>query len=79
MKVSTAPQVSLQVRDWQRAGTTGPTIVLLAGLGGNARCFDSLAPALAARSRVVAISRRGYGLSDKPLPVKSATQRESPE
>lgn len=74
VKVSASPQVSLQVRDWQRAGTTGPTIVLLAGLGGNARCFDSLAPALAARSRVVAISRRGYGLSDKPLPVKSATQ-----
>ncbi len=74
VKVSASPDVSLQVRDWQRAGNTGPTIVLLAGLGGNARCFDSLAPALAARSRVVAISRRGYGLSDKPLPVKSATQ-----
>ncbi|MGJ7527528.1 alpha/beta fold hydrolase [Variovorax sp. GB1P17] len=74
VKVSTAPDVSLQVRDWQRPGATGPTIVLLAGLGGNARCFDSLAPALASRSRVVAISRRGYGQSDKPLPVKTATQ-----
>lgn len=74
VKVSTAPDVSLQVRDWQRPGNSGPTIVLLAGLGGNARCFDSLAPALASRSRVVAVSRRGYGLSDKPLPVKTATQ-----
>lgn len=64
VKVSSTPEVSLQVRDWQRPG-------------GNARCFDSLAPALVAAgaaSRVVAVSRRGYGLSDKPLPVKSATQ-----
>lgn len=74
VKVSHTPEVSLQVRDWQRAGNTGPTIVLLAGLGANARYFDSLAPALAAGSRVVAISRRGYGRSDKPLPVRSATQ-----
>ena len=75
VKVSTAPDVSLQVRDWQKPGATGPVIVLLAGLGGNARYFDSLAPALSVDfSRVVAISRRGYGLSDKPLPVNSATQ-----
>jgi pimeloyl-ACP methyl ester carboxylesterase len=74
VQVSNTPEVSLQVRDWQRAGNTGPVIVLLAGLGGNARYFDSLAPALAAQSRVVAISRRGYGLSGKPLPMKSATQ-----
>lgn len=74
VQVSHTPDVSLQVRDWQRTGNTGPTIVLLAGLGANARYFDSLAPALAAESRVVAISRRGYGLSDKPLPVRSATQ-----
>ncbi|WP_205736741.1 alpha/beta fold hydrolase, partial [Acidovorax cavernicola] len=80
VKVSNTPEVSLQVRDWQRPGgadASAPVIVLLAGLGGNARCFDSLAPALVAAgaaSRVVAVSRRGYGLSDKPLPVKSATQ-----
>ncbi|MGJ7566227.1 alpha/beta fold hydrolase [Variovorax sp. GB1R11] len=74
VKVSHTPEVSLQVRDWQRMGNTGPTIVLLAGLGANARYFDSLAPALAADSRVVAISRRGYGLSDKPQPVRSPTQ-----
>ena len=75
IKVSTEPDVSLQVRDWHKPGTAGPVIVLLAGLGGNARYFDSLAPALASDfSRVVAVSRRGYGLSGKPLPVKSATQ-----
>lgn len=73
VKVSTAPDVSLQVRDWQTPGAAGAVIVLLAGLGANARCFDSLALALATSSRVVAISRRGYGLSDKPLPVGNAT------
>jgi len=73
-KVSDSPEVSLQVRDWQSPRNTGPVFVLLAGLGANAGSFDSLAPALAAKSRVIAISRRGYGLSDKPLPVKTATQ-----
>lgn len=75
VKVSTEPDVSLQVRDWQKPGVNGPALVLLAGLGGNARYFEGLAPALASDfSRVIAISRRGYGLSGKPLPVKSATQ-----
>lgn len=68
-RIAVAPGVSLQVREWQ-AGSAALTYVLLAGLGGNARCFDSLAPALAerAQARVVAVSRRGYGQSDKPLP-----------
>ena len=74
IKVSSSPEVSLQVRDWQPPRSTGPVFVFLPGLGANARSFDGLAPALAAKSRVIAISRRGYGLSDKPLPVKTATQ-----
>ena len=67
--VPVAPGVALQVRDWN-AGAARLHFVLLAGLGGNARGFDSLAPALAERmdARVIAVSRRGYGLSDKPLP-----------
>lgn len=74
IKVSSSPEVSLQVRDWQPPRSTGPVFVFLPGLGANARSFDGLASALAAKSRVIAISRRGYGLSDKPLPVKTATQ-----
>lgn len=76
IRVSNAPEVSLQVRDWHRPGApAGSAIVLLAGLGANARCFDSLAPALAVDfARVVAITRRGYGRSGKPLPARSATQ-----
>lgn len=68
-RVPVASGVALQVRDWN-AGAARLHFVLLAGLGGNARCFDSLAPALAERmdARVIAVSRRGYGLSDKPLP-----------
>lgn len=69
-RVPVAPGVALQVRDWN-PGAAGLHYLLLAGLGGNARGFDSLAPALAERTgaRVVAVSRRGYGLSDKPLPA----------
>ena len=75
-RVPVAPGVSLEVRDWPATGggPGAPAIVLLAGLGANAHGFDSLAPALATGARVVAVSRRGYGRSDKPLPVTSATQ-----
>lgn len=73
-----APGVWLQLRDWN-AAARGPVHVLLAGLGGNARGFDSLAPALAdrLRARVVAVTRRGYGLSDKPLPFASGQGYET--
>ena len=74
-QVGVAPGVSLHVRDWPSAqpaaGRGGDVIVLLAGLGGNAHAFDSLAPALARRHRVLAITRRGYGASGKPLPANS--------
>lgn len=64
--------VTLHVRDW--ASAPGDSVmVLLAGLGGNAHAFDSLAPALARHHRVLAITRRGYGQSSKPLPASDAT------
>jgi pimeloyl-ACP methyl ester carboxylesterase len=74
-QVGVAPGVSLHVRDWPSAqgGADGDVIVLLAGLGANAYAFDSLAPALARRHRVLAITRRGYGSSGKPQPVNDAT------
>ncbi len=74
IKVSNSPEVSLQVRDWQPPRSSGPVFVFLPGLGANARSFDGLASGLAPKSRVIAVSRRGYGLSDKPLPEKTATQ-----
>lgn len=68
-KVFVAPGVELHARDWN-VSANSLTFVLLAGLGGNASGFDSLARAMAQRmqARVVAITRRGYGLSDKPRP-----------
>jgi pimeloyl-ACP methyl ester carboxylesterase len=49
--------VQLEVLDW---GGSGPALVLLAGLGGTAHHYDDLAPALAARYRVVGVTRRGH-------------------
>ena len=74
-QIAVAPGVSLHVRDWPAASDTASddVIVLLSGLGGNAHAFDSLAPALARRHRVLAITRRGYGASGKPLPISDAT------
>lgn len=46
--------------DW---GGKGPAIVLIAGLGNSARIFDELAPRLNQQYRVIAATRRGYGLS----------------
>lgn len=74
-RAAVASDVTLHVRDWQTAPTRH-VIVLLAGLGANAHCFDSLAPALARHARVLAVSRRGYGQSDKPLP--GASRRYDP-
>ena len=53
--------VRLHYVDW---GGEGPAIVLLTGLGDSARIFDDLAPRLAHGHHVIAVTRRGYGLSD---------------
>ena len=47
-------------------GGHGPPLVLLAGLGGTAHLYRSLAPRLTDRFRVVALTRRGHGRSDRP-------------
>jgi pimeloyl-ACP methyl ester carboxylesterase len=55
--------VQLEVLDF---GGRGSPIVLLAGLGATAHSFDELAPLLAQKHRVVAITRRGTGFSGRP-------------
>jgi len=55
--------VQLEVLDW---GGSGQSLVLLAGLGGTAHYFDDLAPALIARHRVLAITRRAHPGSSTP-------------
>jgi pimeloyl-ACP methyl ester carboxylesterase len=58
----TVAGVRLHYVDW---GGQGPAIILLAGLGSSARIFDDLAPRLTAGHRVLALTRRGYGQSDR--------------
>jgi non-heme chloroperoxidase len=58
--------VKLEVLDW---GGTGRSLVLLAGLGNNAHVFDLFAPKLKAKYHVYAITRRGFGASDSPVPT----------
>lgn len=56
--------VRLHYIDW---GGDGRSLALLAGLGGTAHLFGSLAPKLAERFRVVGFTRRGHGRSDRPV------------
>ncbi len=49
--------------DW--AGT-GDVLLLLAGFVNNAHVFDDFAPKLTDRFHVIALTRRGFGESDKP-------------
>jgi len=55
--------VQLEVLDF---GGEGSPIVLLPGLGATAHSYDELAPRLAQKHRVIAITRRGVGYSSKP-------------
>jgi non-heme chloroperoxidase len=55
--------VQLEVLDF---GGQGTPILLLPGLGATAHTFDDLAPLLARKHRVVAMTRRGTGYSSKP-------------
>ena len=72
-RVTVEPGVSLEVLEWGGPAAAGTrTLVLLAGLGNDAHVFDRLAEKLTDRYKVYAISRRGYGASDKPAPVGEA-------
>lgn len=61
--VNVTPTVRLHYLDY---GGTGPTIVLLAGLGNTAHAWDDFAPRLTDRFRVIALTRRGFGQSTHP-------------
>jgi pimeloyl-ACP methyl ester carboxylesterase len=55
--------VQLHYLDW---GGTGRPMVLLSGLGDTAQLYRGLAPKLAHRCRVIGLTRRGHGRSDRP-------------
>ncbi len=50
-----------------RAGRSGPAIIMLHGLGGTSQGWHAIAPRLAARFRVHMPDMLGFGRSDKPL------------
>jgi non-heme chloroperoxidase len=59
--------VQLEVLDFGGADSAGqPAMLLLPGLGATAHSYDELAPLLARKHRVVAMTRRGTGDSSKP-------------
>ncbi|KAH6809042.1 alpha/beta-Hydrolases superfamily protein [Perilla frutescens var. frutescens] len=53
---------------YQRAGTSGPALVLIHGFGANSDHWRKNLPVLAESHRVYAIDLIGYGYSDKPNP-----------
>jgi pimeloyl-ACP methyl ester carboxylesterase len=61
--VTVDTDVQLEVLDW---GGSGSALLLLAGGGDTAHVFDDLAPTLAARYRVVGVTRRGHPGSSAP-------------
>jgi pimeloyl-ACP methyl ester carboxylesterase len=62
--------VRLEVLDW---GGDGPAILFLAGMGGTAHIYDDLAPRLLDRFRVVALTRRGHGVSSHAVDTSTYT------
>ncbi len=55
--------VRLHYLDW---GGQGEPLLFLHGMFGSAHVFDSLAPLFTDRFRVLGLTRRGHGQSDKP-------------
>jgi pimeloyl-ACP methyl ester carboxylesterase len=56
--------VKLHYLEW--SGGKGGALLMLAGLGNDAHVFDSFAVRFTDKYRVLALTRRGYGESDKP-------------
>jgi non-heme chloroperoxidase len=65
--VTVGSDVKLEVLDW---GGAGRPMVLLTGLKDTAHVFDKFAPKLVANYHVYGITRRGFGASSAPAPVK---------
>ena len=61
--VKVAPGVQLEVLDF---GGSGDPMVLLTGIGDNAHVYDEFAFQFTDYFRVIGITRRGFGASDKP-------------
>ena len=64
--VTVDKDVKLEVLDW---GGTGRPLLFLAGLGGTAHDYDTLAPKFTDHHHVYAITRRGFKPSSAPPPT----------
>ena len=62
-KFLTANRVKFHYLDW---GGKGDTLLFLHGLGDTAHIFDDLAPKFVNQFRVLGLTRRGHGQSEKP-------------
>jgi pimeloyl-ACP methyl ester carboxylesterase len=60
--VTVSPGVDLEVLDW---GGTGPSLLLLSGVGNTAHVYDEFALRLTGPFRVVGVTRRGFGASGR--------------
>lgn len=62
--------VTLHYLEWREGngarGGSGEVLLLLAGFGNDGTVFDSFAPKFTDKFRVFALTRRGFGGSDKP-------------
>lgn len=63
LRIGVAPDVTLEVLDW---GGSGPALVFLAGFINTGHVFDTFAPRFTDAFRVVTLTRRGLGTSDRP-------------
>src|SRR5262245_58681820 len=59
---ATVNGVKLHYLDW---GGKGEALLFITGMGDNAHVFDEMAPKLTDRFHVMALTRRGFGESDK--------------
>lgn len=59
----TANGIKMHYLDW---GGTGDVLLLLTGFGNDAHVYDDFAPKFTDRFHVIALTRRGFGETDKP-------------
>lgn len=59
----TANGIRMNYLDW---GGTGDVVILLAGLGNDAHVFDEIAPSFTDKFRVIGLTRRGFGETERP-------------
>ncbi|MEP6788597.1 MAG: alpha/beta fold hydrolase [Acidobacteriota bacterium] len=68
----TANGIKMHYLDW---GGTGDIIILLAGLGNDAHVFDEFALSFVDKFHVIALTRRGFGETERPVKGYETTTR----